>query len=601
MFYSPIILTKKGPLGKIWLAAHLQHKLSKAQVFSTDVVAACEQLQSPEMSFALRLSSNLLLGIVRIYSRKAHYLFIDSREALNKLQLAFQGSTVDLAPGTTVAPYSTITMEGVEDISQPKRDDNSKKSSKRSRYDLDRFSETSSNLDIEMLLDMDTDMAYALSSSEFRWNETAQSLSRVRARPEDITLPPVEMDFIYQMPDTALEQWDDHETLHRENINMNMSSLSSRASLQSPEVLRRESRANLSDRISLDRLSEAHETVKEQENPDWNFSMEMDAESFIEPSPNLEQTHETSFPLEAATREDSSLLQELPLPLQVHQQEQPNAKKRKADSNSCIFTIDRNSEISAKTLKKHLTDTKDLVYRPQSYLPKIPEENAQTWLHMILEPSFELPCLPPIYTTTVEPMLLYYSQGDLNLPQMRHVDTPSFQASPLFSPGRDSMTFSVQDNDWGEQIAFEQESFQLPTTNESIQMATGMLSLNTSSITKMYNEEDKESHLKQNTLTQTQLSISSRTIQTLQMIRQCGTSSEENITESKFSFSDFLRQVSSSNSSLPRRRLAAQYFYELLVLKSIERIQVEQDQSFSEIMISNLPTVDTENTSLLVV
>ncbi|GJD08323.1 Sister chromatid cohesion 1 protein 4 [Galdieria sulphuraria] len=361
MFYSPIILTKKGPLGKIWLAAHLQHKLSKTQVFSTDVVAACEQLQSPELSFALRLSSNLLLGIVRIYSRKAHYLFIDSREALNKLQLVFQGNTVDLAPGTTVAPYSAITMEGVDDTSQLKREESSKKSSKRSRYELDRFSETSSILDIDMLLDMDTDMACTLSSSEFRWNETAQSLSRFRARPEDITLPPVDMDFIYQMPDAALEHWDDHEMLHRETVNMNLTPLSARASLQSPEVLRRESRGSLSGRISLERLSGVQGNRKEQDNSDWNFSMEMDADSVFETSPNFEQRHETSFPLDNTTgRGDSILLQESPLPLEINQQEQNNAKKRKTDSNTCIFAIDRNSEISAKTLKRHLSDTKDL-------------------------------------------------------------------------------------------------------------------------------------------------------------------------------------------------------------------------------------------------
>lgn len=37
MFYSQIILAKKGPLGKIWLAAHWDKKLSKMQVFQTDI------------------------------------------------------------------------------------------------------------------------------------------------------------------------------------------------------------------------------------------------------------------------------------------------------------------------------------------------------------------------------------------------------------------------------------------------------------------------------------------------------------------------------------------------------------------------------------
>lgn len=37
MFYSDSILTKKGPLANIWLAAHWDKKLSKAQVVQTDI------------------------------------------------------------------------------------------------------------------------------------------------------------------------------------------------------------------------------------------------------------------------------------------------------------------------------------------------------------------------------------------------------------------------------------------------------------------------------------------------------------------------------------------------------------------------------------
>ena len=40
MFYSQIILAKKGPLGKIWLAAHWDKKLNKATIFQTDVSKA---------------------------------------------------------------------------------------------------------------------------------------------------------------------------------------------------------------------------------------------------------------------------------------------------------------------------------------------------------------------------------------------------------------------------------------------------------------------------------------------------------------------------------------------------------------------------------
>lgn len=37
MFYSQYLLAKKGPLGKIWLAAHQEKKLSKQQIYATDI------------------------------------------------------------------------------------------------------------------------------------------------------------------------------------------------------------------------------------------------------------------------------------------------------------------------------------------------------------------------------------------------------------------------------------------------------------------------------------------------------------------------------------------------------------------------------------
>ncbi|CAN0285936.1 unnamed protein product, partial [Discosporangium mesarthrocarpum] len=37
MFYSQTILAKKGPLGKIWIAAHWDKKLNKTQIFQTNV------------------------------------------------------------------------------------------------------------------------------------------------------------------------------------------------------------------------------------------------------------------------------------------------------------------------------------------------------------------------------------------------------------------------------------------------------------------------------------------------------------------------------------------------------------------------------------
>lgn len=64
----------------------------------------------PEVPIALRLSSHLMLGVVRIYSRKVNYLFHDCSEALLKIKQAFRSTAVDLPPEESTAPYHSITL-----------------------------------------------------------------------------------------------------------------------------------------------------------------------------------------------------------------------------------------------------------------------------------------------------------------------------------------------------------------------------------------------------------------------------------------------------------------------------------------------------------
>jgi N terminus of Rad21 / Rec8 like protein len=87
MFYSELILAKKGPLAKIWLAAHWEKRLTKHQVFNTDLEASCVQIIKPAVPMALRMSGHLLLGVSRIYSKKAQYLLTDCNDALVKIKM----------------------------------------------------------------------------------------------------------------------------------------------------------------------------------------------------------------------------------------------------------------------------------------------------------------------------------------------------------------------------------------------------------------------------------------------------------------------------------------------------------------------------------
>jgi len=55
MFYSEAILSKKGPLAKVWLAAHWERKLSKNQLLQTNLnssVGEAHLLEDVELTVA---------------------------------------------------------------------------------------------------------------------------------------------------------------------------------------------------------------------------------------------------------------------------------------------------------------------------------------------------------------------------------------------------------------------------------------------------------------------------------------------------------------------------------------------------------------------
>ncbi|CAI4216616.1 unnamed protein product [Parascedosporium putredinis] len=100
MFYSETLLQKSGPLARVWLSANLERKLSKTHILQSDLGESIEAILMPSQApMALRLSGQLLLGVVRIYSRKTRYLLDDCNEALMKIKMAFRSSgNNDMAP-----------------------------------------------------------------------------------------------------------------------------------------------------------------------------------------------------------------------------------------------------------------------------------------------------------------------------------------------------------------------------------------------------------------------------------------------------------------------------------------------------------------------
>ncbi|XP_027208259.1 double-strand-break repair protein rad21 homolog isoform X1 [Penaeus vannamei] len=113
MFYAHFVLAKKGPLARIWLAAHWDKKLTKAHVFETNIEKSVDGILQPKVKMALRTSGHLLLGVVRIYSRKAKYLLADCNEAFVKIKMAFRPGMVDLPEDIREAAVSAITLPEV--------------------------------------------------------------------------------------------------------------------------------------------------------------------------------------------------------------------------------------------------------------------------------------------------------------------------------------------------------------------------------------------------------------------------------------------------------------------------------------------------------
>ena len=124
MFYSQIILAKKGPLAKVWLAAHWgDKKLARPQIFATDIAQSVDDICNPSVPLALRVSGHLLSGVVRIYSRKVKYVLNDCTEAMLKLQMA---STASSGAAGSAITNPNRTLEGEWLMDQPTQHPSSK-------------------------------------------------------------------------------------------------------------------------------------------------------------------------------------------------------------------------------------------------------------------------------------------------------------------------------------------------------------------------------------------------------------------------------------------------------------------------------------------
>ncbi|KAF3964259.1 hypothetical protein CMV_011430 [Castanea mollissima] len=159
MFYSQCLLSSKGPLGAIWVAAYFFKKLKKTQIAETNISSSVDKILQDELDVVTyRVLAYLLLGVVRIYSKKVEYLFDDCHKVLIKINDFVVSTKANENVENFCAPYFSITLperfeldafdlEILEDVSggnvvpyeQITLKDGSRKNEKMGQYFLDKY------------------------------------------------------------------------------------------------------------------------------------------------------------------------------------------------------------------------------------------------------------------------------------------------------------------------------------------------------------------------------------------------------------------------------------------------------------------------------
>ncbi|KII94383.1 hypothetical protein PLICRDRAFT_425757 [Plicaturopsis crispa FD-325 SS-3] len=105
MFFTPELLSRRDSgFGLLWLAATLGSKstfkkLPKRSVLTADIAQLCDLIAEPAEPLALRLSSNLMVGVARVYKVKQEIFMTDVTTCFNSLKKVVQ----DIRMSTTDA------------------------------------------------------------------------------------------------------------------------------------------------------------------------------------------------------------------------------------------------------------------------------------------------------------------------------------------------------------------------------------------------------------------------------------------------------------------------------------------------------------------
>ncbi|KAI5198926.1 hypothetical protein E4T39_06521 [Aureobasidium subglaciale] len=92
MFYSHEVLTsRKHGVATVWLVATLGSKstlkkVDRKEICAVNITKACQTIVSPEAPMALRLQSNLLYGVTRVYGEQCNFVLKDAQVEQNRIR-----------------------------------------------------------------------------------------------------------------------------------------------------------------------------------------------------------------------------------------------------------------------------------------------------------------------------------------------------------------------------------------------------------------------------------------------------------------------------------------------------------------------------------
>jgi hypothetical protein len=106
MFYSVFVLGKKGPLARVWLAAHWDKKITKAQILETNIVESVDSILQPKVSL------NIVVVVVFVIIKNIINLKITSNVMLGKA-IASDVLSFIVRNSTNLCAQNTIPSSGL--------------------------------------------------------------------------------------------------------------------------------------------------------------------------------------------------------------------------------------------------------------------------------------------------------------------------------------------------------------------------------------------------------------------------------------------------------------------------------------------------------